>query len=157
MNSFSCQCSLLTCLNSDHLLTCLRFWWRSRSADPPQILAALGTENNRPSSAAQCVAYIAIVELPQNQWTELVSVLVNNVIGPGSTEIIKEASLEAIGYICQVRPTGGWRWGGEGAINLSLLVVCWDVTICRPCSAASSFRCARNNDAADSDGVQGTE
>ncbi|XP_043211672.1 importin subunit beta-1-like isoform X2 [Amphibalanus amphitrite] len=65
------------------------------------ILAALGTENNRPSSAAQCVAYIAIVELPQNQWTDLVSVLVNNVIGPGSTEIIKEASLEAIGYICQ--------------------------------------------------------
>jgi len=65
------------------------------------ILAALGTENNRPSSAAQCVAYIAIVELPQGQWADLISVLVNNVIGSGSTEIIKEASLEAVGYICQ--------------------------------------------------------
>ena len=81
-----------------------------------QILAALGTENNRPSSAAQCVAYIAIVELPQGQWADLVTVLVNNVIGPGSTEIVKEASLEAIGYICQVRRGArGCLWDGSSS------------------------------------------
>lgn len=65
------------------------------------ILAALGTENSRPSSAAQCVAYIAIVELPHNQWPQLIQVLVNNVIGAGASTLQRESSLEAIGYICQ--------------------------------------------------------
>jgi importin subunit beta-1 len=66
-----------------------------------QILAALGTENNRPSSAAQCVAYVAVAELPVGQWPELIQVMVNNVISPTSTEMMKEATLEGIGYICQ--------------------------------------------------------
>ena len=66
-----------------------------------QILAALGTENNRPSSAAQCVAYVAVAELPVGQWPELIQVMVNNVISPSSTEMMKEATLEGIGYICQ--------------------------------------------------------
>ena len=57
------------------------------------------------------------MELPQGQWTDLVTVLVNNVIGPSSTEIIKEASLEAIGYICQV--------GGGGYVRLVGMVWLW--------------------------------
>ncbi|XP_075212315.1 importin subunit beta Fs(2)Ket isoform X2 [Lycorma delicatula] len=65
------------------------------------VLSALGTENNRPSSAAQCVAYIAVAELPMGQWPELIGVLVSNVIGGSSTEMMKEATLETIGYICQ--------------------------------------------------------
>ncbi|XP_054282000.1 importin subunit beta-1-like isoform X2 [Macrosteles quadrilineatus] len=65
------------------------------------IVGALGTENNRPSSAAQCVAYVAVAELPAGQWPDLISLLVNNVISGGSTEMMKEATLEAIGYICQ--------------------------------------------------------
>jgi importin subunit beta-1 len=35
------------------------------------VVNALGTENSRPSSAAQCVAYIAVAELPQNLWPDL--------------------------------------------------------------------------------------
>lgn len=66
-----------------------------------QILGALGTENNRPSSAAQCVAYVAVAELPVGQWNELIPLLVNNVANPNSTEMMKEATLETIGYICQ--------------------------------------------------------
>lgn len=66
-----------------------------------QILGALGTENNRPSSAAQCVAYVAVAELPAGLWPELIPVLTNNVVSPSSTEMMKEATLEAIGYICQ--------------------------------------------------------
>lgn len=66
-----------------------------------QILGALGTENNRPSSAAQCVAYVAVAELPVGQWSELIPLLVNNVVNPSSTEMMKEATLETIGYICQ--------------------------------------------------------
>lgn len=66
-----------------------------------QILGALGTENNRPSSAAQCVAYVAVAELPVGSWTELIPLLVSNVANTTSTEMMKEATLETIGYICQ--------------------------------------------------------
>ena len=65
------------------------------------ILAALGTETVRPSSAAQCVAYMAVAELPVGQWPELISILVANVTAANSTEMVREATLEAIGYICQ--------------------------------------------------------
>ncbi|XP_076765223.1 importin subunit beta Fs(2)Ket isoform X2 [Xylocopa sonorina] len=65
------------------------------------IFGALGTETNRPSSAAQCVAYVAVAELPAHEWTNVMQLLVNNVVNPNSTEIMKEATLEAIGYICQ--------------------------------------------------------
>lgn len=64
-------------------------------------MGALGTESNRPSSAAQCVAYIAVAELPQRQWPDLITTLVSNVCQANSTESQKEATLEAIGYICQ--------------------------------------------------------
>ncbi|XP_053983431.1 importin subunit beta-1 isoform X2 [Hylaeus anthracinus] len=65
------------------------------------ILVALGTENNRPSSAAQCVAYVAVAELPVGQWTDIIHLLVTYVENPNNTERMKEATLEAIGYICQ--------------------------------------------------------
>lgn len=65
------------------------------------ILASLGTENTRPSSAAQCVAYVAVVELPNRQWGNLIKTLVSNIVETNSTEMLKEATLEAIGYICQ--------------------------------------------------------
>ncbi|PSN48037.1 Importin subunit beta-1 [Blattella germanica] len=79
----------------------LAFPEETRAYIKKNILAALGTENNRPSSAAQCVAYVAVAELPVAQWPELIQVMVNNVISPTSTEMIKEATLEGIGYICQ--------------------------------------------------------
>ena len=66
-----------------------------------QVLSSLGTETVRPSSAAQCVANIACTELPQGLWPELINTLCNNVTNPGSTEMMKESCLEAIGYICQ--------------------------------------------------------
>lgn len=55
----------------------------------------------RPSTAAQCVAYIACTELPQGTWPEMMPILTSNVTNPASTEMVKEASLEAVGYICQ--------------------------------------------------------
>ena len=66
-----------------------------------QVLETLGTETIRPSAAAQCVAYIACAELPNAQWTDLIRLLTQNVTNVGSTEMMKESSLEAIGYICQ--------------------------------------------------------
>lgn len=64
-------------------------------------MAALGTETIRPSSAAQCVAYVACAELPAALWPDLIAVLTSNVTNQNSTEMMKEATLEAIGYICQ--------------------------------------------------------
>ncbi|GAB6028323.1 Importin subunit beta-1 [Chamberlinius hualienensis] len=65
------------------------------------VLRTLGTETLRPSSAAQCVAYIACAELPQRLWPELINILTQNVTNPASTEMLKESTLEAIGYLCQ--------------------------------------------------------
>jgi importin subunit beta-1 len=65
------------------------------------ILGALGAEGYRPSAAAQCIQYVAAVELPRNMWPNLLQVLVGNVTNASSTEMCKEATLEAIGYICQ--------------------------------------------------------
>lgn len=66
-----------------------------------KVLSTLGTESSRPSSAAQCVAYIAVAELPFNLWPDLIRLLTQNVTNITSTEMMKEATLEAIGYICQ--------------------------------------------------------
>ncbi|XP_035661965.1 importin subunit beta-1-like isoform X2 [Branchiostoma floridae] len=66
------------------------------------VLQTLGTETTRPSSAAQCVAGIACAELPHNQWPGIIAHLAGNVTAmPARTEAVKEATLEAIGYICQ--------------------------------------------------------
>ncbi|KAK6961585.1 importin subunit beta-1 [Biomphalaria glabrata] len=72
-----------------------------RSFIKQNVLDSLGTETVRPSSAAQCVAYIACAELPHGLWPDLIARLTSNVINPASTEMVKEATLEAVGYICQ--------------------------------------------------------
>lgn len=61
----------------------------------------MGTETTRPSSAAQCVASVAVAELPVNQWNTLIGTLVNKVVAENTTERSRESALEAIGYICQ--------------------------------------------------------
>ena len=66
-----------------------------------KVLETLGTETLRPSSAAQCVAYFACAELPNGLWPDVIAKLTSNVTNPASTEMMKESSLEAIGYICQ--------------------------------------------------------
>nr|CAB3260072.1 importin subunit beta-1-like [Phallusia mammillata] len=72
----------------------------ARHAIKNLVLHALGTETSRPSSAAQVIAGIACAELPLGQWQDLINKLVQNVTSPESTEHLKEAALEAIGYIC---------------------------------------------------------
>lgn len=49
--------------------------------------------------AAQFVAVIAAIEIPVNQWPELLDTLVSNVGQGSSTQ--KQASLVTIGYICE--------------------------------------------------------
>lgn len=65
------------------------------------VVGALGTESFRPSAAAQCVHMIAVVEIPRGCWPGLITTLVGNVTNPASTEMTKESTLQAIGYVCQ--------------------------------------------------------
>jgi len=65
------------------------------------VLGSLGTESFRPSAAAQCIQLIAMVELPKQMWPNLLTTLVQNVTNGTSTEMMKESTLQAIGYICQ--------------------------------------------------------
>ena len=66
-----------------------------------QVIRTLGTETEHYHSAAQCVAYIAATELPQNMWPDVIPTLVGNVTNMQATEALKESSLEALGYICE--------------------------------------------------------
>ena len=65
------------------------------------VVRTLGTEEYRQSAAAQCIQYIAMVELPRQCWPGLISTLVGNVTNPGSTDLIKRHTLQAIGYVCE--------------------------------------------------------
>ncbi|XP_050418166.1 importin subunit beta-1 isoform X2 [Patella vulgata] len=73
----------------------------TRNVVKENILATLGTETVRPSSAAQCVANVACAELPHNLCPNLIAHLTGNITNPDSTEMMREATLETIGYICQ--------------------------------------------------------
>ncbi|TKR93738.1 hypothetical protein L596_008142 [Steinernema carpocapsae] len=74
-----------------------------------QVMGTLGTERFRPSIAAQCIAAIACTEIPMNFWPTVIEELKSNVtdaqrhtaLGPEGSILLKEGSLEALGYICQ--------------------------------------------------------
>lgn len=80
--------------------------WRSLPEETRQyikdrVFLALGTENFEVRTAPQCVAYIALIELPDQKWPGLIQALTQNILNPQSNLPVKLASLEAIGYICQ--------------------------------------------------------
>ncbi|EME47146.1 hypothetical protein DOTSEDRAFT_41624 [Dothistroma septosporum NZE10] len=63
-------------------------------------LQTLGSNDTRAGqSAAQFIASIAAIELPREQWPELMPTLVENV-GQGS-DYKKQASLTTIGFVCE--------------------------------------------------------
>lgn len=70
------------------------------------VLLALGTEECRPSAAAQCIQYIAAAELPERLWPSLISILKEKIITPiddgrnATKERCMEAHLETLGYVC---------------------------------------------------------
>uniref|UniRef100_A0A915Q5Z0 Importin N-terminal domain-containing protein n=1 Tax=Setaria digitata TaxID=48799 RepID=A0A915Q5Z0_9BILA len=65
------------------------------------VVRTLGTEPFRPSIAAQCVAAIACAEIPSQMWPDVITHLKDSVVATNNNEILREASLEALGYICQ--------------------------------------------------------
>ncbi len=73
-------------------------------------MSTLGTEATRPSTAAQVLSTIAIMELPHNLWPDVMSQLDGLLRLPAVTENLRVAVLETIGYIC------------EGVVNTFLFV-----------------------------------
>ncbi|KAF9074647.1 armadillo-type protein [Rhodocollybia butyracea] len=66
-----------------------------------ESLMTLGSSSSKAGTfAAQVVAAIAAVELPQGQWNELIEVLLGFVNNQPSTNL-KIATLQAIGFICE--------------------------------------------------------
>ncbi|KAI8618910.1 karyopherin Kap95 [Chytriomyces sp. MP71] len=64
------------------------------------LLATLSSPSKPPGfAAAQVVAAVADIELPQQQWPDLINILVNNVTSQDDNT--KEATLQAIGFICE--------------------------------------------------------
>lgn len=64
---------------------------------------ALETETTSPSSAAQCVASVAVAELPVNQWSQCIPMLVHKVAADGTSERSRKSALEAIGKTHRLR------------------------------------------------------
>jgi importin subunit beta-1 len=50
-------------------------------------------------TAAQVLAKIAVIELPRDQWPDLIEMLMNHMMS--SDNNLKESTLEALGYICE--------------------------------------------------------
>lgn len=58
-------------------------------------------EQRAGSTAAQVVQAIAFIEIPRNEWPDLIPTLLSNVSSSTSTINFKRATLEAIGFICE--------------------------------------------------------
>ena len=66
-----------------------------------ESLLTLGSPTSRVGLyAAQVVAAIAAVELPENQWQDLIQILLG-FINNGDNVGVRVATLSAIGYICE--------------------------------------------------------
>jgi len=67
-------------------------------------LQTLGDQNEKIRSiAAEIVARVALIELPAKQWPELIDKILLQNMGQGKPEL-KQASLQAIGSICEEIP-----------------------------------------------------
>ena len=80
-------------------------WLQTGTAERGQIkqtiLGCLASQQSTARhTAAQVVAAIGVIELPQNQWPDLIQGLVNNVTTSGN-DPLRQSSLEALGYICE--------------------------------------------------------
>ncbi|RXK37577.1 importin subunit beta-1 [Tremella mesenterica] len=66
------------------------------------LLSTLGSSARRAGAvAAQCVAAIAAVDLPEDKWPELIALLLE-FVGNQENVNLRVATLQAVGYICEV-------------------------------------------------------
>lgn len=73
-----------------------------RSQVKTSLLECLLTEAHLArKAAAQAIAQVAGIELPQSQWSELMPLLLTSCVNPAAPLHAKHAMLQAIGYICE--------------------------------------------------------
>ena len=66
------------------------------------VFNALSSSHARPATtAAQVIAAIAVIELPQNLWPDLIDKLLTNVTAQGASDVLRQSSLQCIGFICE--------------------------------------------------------
>jgi len=66
------------------------------------VLRGLHSEQVKAGTvAAQSVAAIATVELPQGQWPDLIEILLR-FVNTGTSVPLRQSTLSAIGFICEV-------------------------------------------------------
>ncbi|KAJ1664277.1 karyopherin Kap95 [Coemansia sp. RSA 1646] len=71
-----------------------------RSQIKQSVLATLGSESRLATTpAAQTIAAITAIELPQGQWADVIATLLQNVSSTSTS--LKIASLQTIGFICE--------------------------------------------------------
>jgi importin subunit beta-1 len=65
----------------------------------------LGNEDHTViKAAATCVAAIAVIEVPQQQWPEIIPLLSENAVADDIN--VRLASLQTLGFICEdINPT----------------------------------------------------
>lgn len=64
------------------------------------LIALMSNEPRVANASAQLIAAIADIELPQNEWQDLMKIMVENT-NPNQSENSRRAALLAIGYICE--------------------------------------------------------
>ncbi|XP_057519337.1 importin subunit beta-1-like [Amaranthus tricolor] len=52
-------------------------------------------------TSAQVVAKISSIEIPRKEWPDLIGSLLNNMTQPDSSALLKQATLETLGYVCE--------------------------------------------------------
>ncbi|KAJ2156840.1 karyopherin Kap95 [Coemansia sp. RSA 552] len=94
----------LTAKDDSRQMQCSQRWLQvdesTRGQVKQGVLATLGSENRQATTAAaQAIAAITGTELPQGQWQDVITTLLQNVSSPNAS--MKVASLQTIGFICE--------------------------------------------------------
>ncbi|RYG45338.1 hypothetical protein EON67_10700, partial [archaeon] len=97
-----CSFNPFTCARNafftPYLCTCTCF----DGCAPLQLLSSLiAVHPKARTAAAQAIAKVGKVDIPDGQWTTLVPSLVAQVLNPAAGSELKSASVTALGFLCE--------------------------------------------------------
>ncbi|CAL5005816.1 unnamed protein product [Urochloa decumbens] len=66
------------------------------------LLVTLGSSvHDARHTSSQVIAKVASIEIPRREWQDLIAKLLGNMTSPGASAPLKQATLEALGYVCE--------------------------------------------------------
>lgn len=66
------------------------------------LLVTLGSSvHDARHTSSQVIAKVASIEIPRREWQDLIAQLLGNMTSPGASAPLKQATLEALGYVCE--------------------------------------------------------